>query len=165
MKTLTKTALVLTTLLLGTWVSYSASEKKSQYMAVCTDGHGPLTAWLDSRDEANKVGKEHERATKGHRWDIKERDKATDEKKKPERQAQTEVTLECLKYFATGKDKEVGIRNNCNECKTAVVIFRYTNGKSEIKRFDVPAFSEIKVDITGANETELIGEEPCKKKK
>ncbi len=55
-----------------------------QYMAVCTSkehqgtvvpGEYPLTAWLDSRDAANKAGKEHEQRTKGHPWTIKTRQK------------------------------------------------------------------------------------------
>lgn len=52
-----------------------------QYMAVCTETreHGgqeyALTAWLDSRDAANEAAKEHERATRGHRWTLKTRQK------------------------------------------------------------------------------------------
>lgn len=50
-----------------------------QYMAICTEKqeHGgeeyPLTAWLNSRDEANEAGKAHEQATHGHRWTIRTR--------------------------------------------------------------------------------------------
>ena len=52
-----------------------------QYMAVCTETreHGgqeyALTAWLDSRDAANAAAKEHERATRGHRWTLRTREK------------------------------------------------------------------------------------------
>lgn len=72
------------------------------------------------------------------------------------------VARDCLRYFHTGKNGEVGVRNNCGECKVAVIVFRSFTGKSEIKRFKVEGHSETKVPVKGWKETELIGEEPCK---
>ena len=68
----------MTTLLLLIAAMLAAPVKSSvlveyQYMAICTDGDGALTAWLDTRQAANDVGKAHEVATKGHRWVILER--------------------------------------------------------------------------------------------
>src|SRR5688572_1165206 len=40
------------------------------FQAFCNDGDGPLSAWLDSRYEAYLLGREHEAANRGHRWDI-----------------------------------------------------------------------------------------------
>ena len=40
------------------------------FQAFCNDGDGPLSGWLDSRYEAYLLGREHERANRGHRWDI-----------------------------------------------------------------------------------------------
>jgi hypothetical protein len=40
------------------------------YQAFCNDGDGPLSAWLDSRYEAYLIGRDHERANRGHRWDV-----------------------------------------------------------------------------------------------
>jgi hypothetical protein len=48
-----------------------------QYMAVCTDGDGALTAWLSTFDAANNAGKQHEVSTKGHRWTVASREKPT----------------------------------------------------------------------------------------
>jgi hypothetical protein len=52
-----------------------------QYMVFCTETqeHGgqeyALTSWLDSREAANEAGKAHERATRGHRWTVRTRQK------------------------------------------------------------------------------------------
>ena len=40
------------------------------FQAFCNDGDGPLSAWVDSRYEAYLIGREHEQANRGHRWDI-----------------------------------------------------------------------------------------------
>src|SRR5687768_15961612 len=41
------------------------------FQAFCNDGDGPLSGWVDSRYEAYLLGREHERANRGHRWDIR----------------------------------------------------------------------------------------------
>jgi hypothetical protein len=41
----------------------------------CAEKGCPKASWnggYSSKDDANTAGKEHERATKGHRWDLKE---------------------------------------------------------------------------------------------
>lgn len=53
----------------------SNQQKVYQYMAVCTDGHGVLSPWVDTQLDANKYGKDHEVLTKGHRWKIDTREK------------------------------------------------------------------------------------------
>ena len=61
------------------------SNLADQYMALCTESreHGgqeyALTSWLDSRDAANEAGKRHERATRGHRWTIRTRQRPESE--------------------------------------------------------------------------------------
>ena len=40
------------------------------FQAFCNDGDGPLSGWLDSRYEAYIIGRDHEHANRGHRWDI-----------------------------------------------------------------------------------------------
>lgn len=51
------------------------TQKVYQYMAICTDGHGVLSPWIDTQKDANKYGKDHEVLTKGHRWKIDFREK------------------------------------------------------------------------------------------
>ena len=40
------------------------------FQPFCNDGDGALSGWLDSRYEAYLIGREHELANRGHRWDI-----------------------------------------------------------------------------------------------
>ena len=40
------------------------------FQAFCNDGDGPISGWLDSRYEAYLMGRDHELANRGHRWDI-----------------------------------------------------------------------------------------------
>lgn len=40
------------------------------FQAFCNDGDGPLSGWVDSRDEAYLMGRDHELANRGHRWDV-----------------------------------------------------------------------------------------------
>jgi len=66
---------VATMALAGSAASIDGKEKPQQYAAKCTDGHGMLTAWKNTYDEANAAGKAHELATHGHRWTVLTRDK------------------------------------------------------------------------------------------
>jgi hypothetical protein len=40
------------------------------FQAFCNDGDGALSGWLNSRDEAYLIGRDHELANRGHRWDV-----------------------------------------------------------------------------------------------
>ena len=40
------------------------------FQAFCVDGDGLLSDWVASRYEAYLLGREHERANRGHRWEI-----------------------------------------------------------------------------------------------
>ncbi len=40
------------------------------FMAFCMDGDGPLTEWITSRADAVIAGRDHERANRGHHWEI-----------------------------------------------------------------------------------------------
>jgi hypothetical protein len=70
MKTLTKIGLVAILVATVAQVALAAT----QYMAVCTEkGCSWNSGWSSSRDDVNSKAKDHERATKGHRWTIKEK--------------------------------------------------------------------------------------------
>lgn len=66
-----------------------------------------------------------------------------------------EMRLPCISFFAAGVGR-VGMRNNCPECKKAVVMWSGVG----VYRYRVNGFSEIVVDIA-SNNGQLIGEEPC----
>ena len=40
------------------------------FQAFCNDGDGPLSGWMSSRYDAYIIGRDHELANRGHRWDI-----------------------------------------------------------------------------------------------
>lgn len=40
------------------------------FQAFCVDGDGPLSDWVGSRYEAYLAGRDHERANRGHRWEL-----------------------------------------------------------------------------------------------
>lgn len=43
-----------------------------EYRVICADGCGNLTEWMESREVADQVGKNHEHSTR-HRWQVRER--------------------------------------------------------------------------------------------
>jgi hypothetical protein len=71
------------------------------------------------------------------------------------------VTGGCCSYFPTGNAATAGLRNNCPQCKVAVINFIYLNGTSEIREFRVEGYSHIVVDISGTQMTQIIGDNPC----
>jgi hypothetical protein len=62
----------------------------------------------------------------------------------------------CVSFFGASPGK-LGIRNNCAECKLAVVMWTPTVG---VMIYQVPGYSQIFVDVASST-GQLIGEEPC----
>lgn len=48
----------------------AVNEVSPFFQAFCVDGDGPLTDWVNTREEAYLAGREHERGNRGHRWEI-----------------------------------------------------------------------------------------------
>lgn len=67
----------------------------------------------------------------------------------------------CCRFFNIGQVTRVGLRNTCTECKVAVINFNLFNGKHEIRKFKVPGKSDIEVDTSKSQLTEIIDEETC----
>lgn len=65
------------------------------------------------------------------------------------------LLLPCTSLFAAGIGR-VGIRNNCAQCKFAVIVWDGT----KVKRYRVEGNNQIIIDIEGLN-GQLIGEDPC----
>ena len=66
------------------------------------------------------------------------------------------VKLDCLSFFSAGIGR-LGIRNNCSECKKAVVMWNQGVG---IRLYRVNGHNQIIVNIL-AQHGQLIGEDPC----
>jgi len=68
------------------------------------------------------------------------------------------ASMPCTTFFNAGVGK-VGIRNNCDVCKSAVVAWT-TGGGTVIKKYEVKAYNQVIVTSEG-QAGQLIGEEPC----
>ncbi len=71
------------------------------------------------------------------------------------------ATAFCCRFFSVGQITKVGLRNTCADCKVAVINFIFGGGRSEIRKFKVQGKSNIEVDISGTQMTEIIDEEDC----
>jgi hypothetical protein len=97
------------------------------FQAFCNDGDGPLTGWVDTRYEAYVMGREHELAYRGHRWDILVQSGET-------------VTREpaCASLTDGTMPDTVRLDNTCGKCVTFTV--SRTNADGTVKS------KEIKID-------------------
>ena len=85
--------------------------------------------------------------------------------------ASSSTASPCLRFYQAGVPLKFGVRNNCNECKVAVinVTARHSNCtscgteiRSGIKRTEVEAYKEQLIGFPeGLMAAEMIGEEPC----
>lgn len=65
------------------------------------------------------------------------------------------LLLPCTVLFAAGIGR-VGIRNNCPQCKFAVIVW----DGATVKRYRVEGNNQIIINMEGLN-GQLIGEDPC----
>ena len=97
------------------------------FQAFCNDGDGPLSAWLDSRYEAYLMGRDHELANRGHRWDVLVQSGET----------VTRVPA-CARLADGTKPDTMKLDNTCGKCVMFTVSRTYADGT--VKR------KEIKID-------------------
>ena len=97
------------------------------FQAFCNDGDGPLSAWVDSRYEAYLLGREHELANRGHRWDILVQS------------GETVIRVPTCARLADGsKPDTLSLANLCNKCVRFTVSRTTADGTVKSK--------EIKID-------------------
>lgn len=95
-----------------------------RYMAFCTDGDGELSGWMTSREEAYMAGRDHERAFRGHRWDVLTIGA-------PPRMNEPSCSL----FSESSRENTVILVNTCSECK--MFRLRRTIGNDSPKEKDV----------------------------
>ena len=97
------------------------------FQAFCNDGDGPLSGWVNSREEAYLIGRDHELANRGHRWDVLVQSGET-------------VVREpaCGRLGEGTKPDTMRLENVCGKCVTFTV--SRTNADGTVKR------KEIKID-------------------
>jgi len=97
------------------------------FQAFCNDGDGPLSGWVNSRDEAYLIGRDHELANRGHRWDVLVQS------------GETVIRVPTCARLADGtKPDTMRLENVCGKCVTFTV--SRTNADGTVKR------KEIKID-------------------
>ena len=96
------------------------------FQAFCNDGDGPLSGWLDSRYEAYLMGRDHERANRGHRWDILVQSGET-------------VTREpvCARLSDGTKPDTMRLENLCDKCVTFTVSRTTADGTVKSREFKI----------------------------
>ena len=98
------------------------------FQAFFNDGDGPLSGWLDSRYEAYLLGREHERANRGHRWDILVQTGET-------------VTREpaCASLTDGTKPDTMRLDNACDKCVTFTVSRTSADGTVKTREIKIDA--------------------------
>lgn len=96
------------------------------FQAFCNDGDGPLSGWLDSRYEAYLLGREHERANRGHRWDILVQSGET----------VTRVPA-CARLADGTKPDTIRLENVCDKCVTFTVSRTTADGTVKSRDFKI----------------------------
>lgn len=121
------------------------------YMAFCSDGDGSLSEWATNRDDPLIAGRDHERANRGHRWEILVQ--------------HGKVPIRPSSCFAIAEDPArpdtVRIVNTCGTCKIFKVTRRNADGTSKSKEFKVKPKSQRHFLKRPDSEIVVEGEADC----
>jgi hypothetical protein len=131
--------------------SASAQPVGSRHMAFCTDGDGALSDWVDSREEALIAGRDHERANKGHRWEMLAQ--------------HGKVAIRPSTCAALAEDPSrpdvVRVVNTCGACRIFRVARRNADGTVKSKEFTVKPKSQRRFLKRPESEIVIEGESDC----
>lgn len=119
-------ALILTLVTCATAVPTASNlpDSNTKYMAFCTDGDGALSTWLMSREEALLDGRDHERTTRGHRWEVWTEDRGT-----------TVRASVCSRIMPGTKPETMVVENACGKCVKFLVARANPDGSVNAKEF------------------------------
>lgn len=123
----------------------------SRHMAFCTDGDGALTEWVELREEAYIAGRDHERANKGHRWEI-----LLQHGKVAMRPSTCAILAE-----DPSRPDTIKVVNNCGACKVFRVSRRNADGTVKSKEFKVKAKGQRHFLKRPDSEVVIEGETDC----
>lgn len=90
----------------------------TRFMAFCVDGDGALSDWVNTRNEAYIVGRDHERAARQHRWEVWTQQGETATR-----------TPSCALVTDGSKPDMIQVRNTCDRC-VKLYLSRTTAGGS-----------------------------------
>ena len=96
------------------------------YQAFCNDGDGPLSGWLNSRYDAYIIGRDHELANRGHRWDVLVQ------------QGETVIRVPTCARLTDGTTPEtIKLDNICGQCVRFTVSRTSADGKVKTGEFKI----------------------------
>lgn len=106
--------------------SDAQSASNMRFLAFCTDGDGELSNWLYNRTDAYLVARDHERATRGHRWDVMVQGVEANPGEGS-----------CALMTPGRRENTVRLQNTCGECRTFKVQRQIGEGPSTEKDITV----------------------------
>lgn len=87
--------------------SDAQSASNMRFLAFCTDGDGELSNWLYNRTDAYLIARDHERATRGHRWEVMVQGVEANAGEGS-----------CALMTPGRRENTVRLQNTCGECRT-----------------------------------------------
>jgi hypothetical protein len=122
-----------------------------RYMAFCTDSDGAVSEWVTTRDDAYIAGRDHERAHRGHRWEVLVQ------------HGRTAVRPPSCAVVADDTDRPntVKIVNTCGACRIFKVSRRNADGSVKSKEFKVKPNSQRRFRKVADSEIIVEAEGDC----
>jgi hypothetical protein len=114
-------------LVLAAGTAVMAQPGGARFMAFCTDGDGALSEWVFPREEAFVAGRDHERANRGHHWEVFVQ------------QGKVAVGKPTCSVVAEDPQRPDTVRvvNTCGTCRIVKVTRRNADGTSKSKDFQI----------------------------
>ena len=131
--------------------SAEAQPEGFRYMAFCTDSDGAVSEWVMSRDDAYIAGRDHERAHRGHRWEVLVQHGRT---------AVRPPSCAVVTDDITRPDT-VKVVNTCGACMIFNVSRRSSDGSVRSKEFKVKPNSQRRFRKVAGSEITVEAEGDC----
>lgn len=131
--------------------SVLAQAEGEWFMAFCMDGDGPLTGWITSRADALIAGRDHERANRGHHWEVLVQE--------------GRVAVGKPGCAAVADDPQrpdtVRVVNTCTACRIFKISRRYKNGSVKTKEIKIKPGNQKRFLKQPDSEIVILGEFVC----
>ena len=98
----------------------------TRFMAFCVDGDGPLNEWANTRNEAYLAGRDHERASRTHRWEVWVQQGET---------AAREPS--CALVTDGSRPETMKVENTCGRCVNFFVSRKNADGSVKSREFTI----------------------------
>jgi hypothetical protein len=123
-KTAAAIVLLFAILSFGVQMPATSQTVSTRFMAYCADGDGPVSDWVNTRDEAYIAGRDHERTARQHRWEVWTQQGETISR-----------PASCALVMDGAKPDTVRVQNNCDRCVKIFVARTSADGSVKSKEF------------------------------